>query len=487
MIQSTTKQALPKIWEATNLDATKGGLPDLMKNLFVYPFGQPGQALEGLFNEAAQLMRMQGVAQENIKVGLIIFSVICSAKMGMPLAIVLRVDEDRAVADHLLSACLKLVPRTLFVELHGLKADDLFSAGDCYRNKVLVCRDLKSIKKIESELINLIVNGHISIQTTAKTKYGAQMVDLKVSGPVAFIGTETESEPHLFNNPRIIRITVSESDFNQDFDGRETRDISGAEFEMARIAKYVNSVMPRNVSFTLQDAFSSAIRKQHPVHFIYKNRFAVKLIGILTILNNPGTPDIEEFLAKAMDTKQEHVRSWMKKAGLRNWSKRSADEELIVGKVEYDIAAKLLKEILPAKYPILSPLRKQLFEVVKDINFAKVKASFTSPNSLLRQLYTLAHADTYWAKVKDVYLNYNNNRADIISEIRIEKELVALKKIGVIERKKFKNIEGHGYYVTTVTVDKGIEFPRVTELFGECDNNAKKEVMDPVNGNIEQI
>ena len=98
-------------------------------------------------------------------------------------------------------------------------------------------------------------------------------------------------------------------------------------------------------------------------------------------------------------------------------------------------------------------------------------ASFTSPNSLLRQLYTLAHADTYWAKIKDVYLNYNNNRADMISEIDIEKELAALKKIGVIERKKFKNSYGHGYYVTTVTADKGIDFPRVTELFGECNKN----------------
>jgi hypothetical protein len=177
----------------------------------------------------------------------------------------------------------------------------------------------------------------------------------------------------------------------------------------------------------------------------------------------------------------------MKKAGLHNEVDRLADEELIVGKVEYFFTAKLLDGILPVKYPALSLLRRQLFEVVKDINFAKLMASFTLPNSVLQQLYTLAHADNYWAKIEDIYLNFNNNRTEIMSEISIEKELSALKKAGVIERKKFKNIEGHGYYVTTVTVDKGIEFPRVTELFGECDNNAKKEVMDPVNGNIEKI
>jgi hypothetical protein len=313
------------------------------------------------------------------------------------------------------------------------------------------------------------------------------LVDLNVSGPVAFIGIETETEPRLFNDPRIIRIAVSEFDAYQDFYGRDTENIPGAEFEMARIAKYVNSLMPRTVSFARQNDFLSAIRKQRPLYYIYKNRFAVRMIGILTILNNPGPPDFGDFLSKVMDTKPEHVRSWMKKAGLHNEVQTPDIEELIVGKVEYFFTAKLLEGMLPVKYHAFSLLRRQLFEVVKDINFAKLMASFTSPNSLLRQLYTLAHADNYWAKIEDIYLNFNNNRTDIISEIKIEKELAALKKAGVIERKKIKNSEGHGNYVTTVTVDKGIEFPLVSELFGECDNNDRKEVVDPVTGIVELI
>jgi hypothetical protein len=52
----------------------------------------------------------------------------------VPISIVLRVEEDKAVANQLLTTCLKLAPRSLFVQLHGLKADDLFSAGDCYRD-----------------------------------------------------------------------------------------------------------------------------------------------------------------------------------------------------------------------------------------------------------------------------------------------------------------------------------------------------------------
>ena len=140
--KSKIDQGLPEIWKNELNDAMKPDLPNLMKNLFVDPFGQPGNALNGLLNKVAQLMRMQGVAQENIKAALIIFSVLCSAKTGMPLSIMLRVDEDKAVAEHLLTSCLKMVPPSLCLEFHNQKVDDLFSAGDYFRNKVLIYRDL---------------------------------------------------------------------------------------------------------------------------------------------------------------------------------------------------------------------------------------------------------------------------------------------------------------------------------------------------------
>lgn len=488
LIQTAENHALQKTWQGAPLGAIKPDpLPDLLRRLFVYPFGQPGHALEVLFTEVAQLMKMQGVAQENIGAGLIIFSVICSAKVRIPLSIVLRVAEDKAVAEHLLTACLKLVPKSLFVELHGLKPDDLFSAGDRYRNKVLVCRSFMGLKKIESELMSLIVNGHLSIQTTAKTKYGAQLFDLNVLGPVTFIGIETENEPRLFDNPQIIRISVSEVNADYNFDGSETGDNPEAVFEMDIVAKHISGALPRPVVFLHHDAFSAAIRKQQPLHYIHKKRFALKLLEILTILNHLGAPDFEGFLARAMDSKPEHVRSWSKKNGLHMESQPPDHKELIVDKKEYFIAAKLLNELLPVNYPILSPLRRQLFEVIKDINLTKLGAALISHHDILEQLYTMAHSDIYWARLKEIYLKINHDINNIISEKGIAKELAALIKIGMIERKNFKDSDGHGYYITTGTVNKAISFPSLGELFGDCDNDALKEVVDPVTGSVEMI
>ena len=480
-------QALPKIWDSASLDANKPNLPELMRGLFVDPYGQPGNALEGLFGKVAEVMRMQGVAQENIKVGLIIFSVICSAQVGIPLAIVLRVGEDKAVADHLLTICLRLVSRSLFVELKALKIDDLYSAKDHFRNKVLVCRDMKGLKKVESELKNFVVDGEISIQISAKTKFGSQMVEFQVSGPVGFIGIETESDPCLFDHPAIIRLAVFESGCNQGMGGGETAVVPVAEFEMARIAQYVGSFSFRDVAFAHLVDLLDSIRGQKPVHQIYKSRFAVKLIDVLTILNNPDAPDFGRFITKQLNVNPEHVKTWMKKNGWHQKNRISEDENLKVGKVEYFIMVKLLDGMLPVKQHIPSLLRRELFEVVKGINFALLANAFIPASNTLQQLYTLSHNETYWAKSKYIYLNINKNRADIISEINIEKELVALSKIGLIERKKLRDHDGHGYYITTHSADRGITFPNIANLFGECDEGQMIEAVDPLTGIVELI
>ena len=356
-------QGLPEIWKKALPDKVKPDLPDLMKGLLVAPFGQPGNALEGLLNTVAQLMRMQGVAQENIKAALIIFSVLCSAKVGRPLSIVLRVDDDKAVVEHLLTASLKLVPQSLYIEFHNQKIDDLYSVGDHYRNKVLICRDLKSLKKIESDLTHLIVDGNISIQTSVKIKFGSRMLEFQVHGPVAFIGIEAESGQRLFDHPWMMRIPVSDSDFNQEFDGSEIKDVPGAEFEMARIAEYVNRFSFRPVSFTQKDGFLSVVRKQHPSNYIHKLRFVFRLLDVLTIFNNPKPPNFEKFLAKNLETNLEHVRSWMKEYGWWENTTTNDNDWLKVGKVEHFMMASILDKMLPVKYPVTSSLRKQIFEV----------------------------------------------------------------------------------------------------------------------------
>jgi hypothetical protein len=473
-------RGLPAIWKNELADTMKPDLANLMKCLLVAPFGKPGRAIEGLLNEVNQLMRMQGVAQENIKAALIIFSVLCSAKTGMPLSIVLRVDENKAVAEHLLTSCLKMVPPSLYIELHNQKIDDLYSAGDHYRNKVLIGRDLKSLKKLESHLTQLLVDGKISIQTSVRTKYGSQPVAFDVNGPVGFIGIENESDPQLFNHPWIIRIPVSESESSEEGEWSDSISIPGAELEMAKIAEYLNRFSYHPVSFRQKEDFTFAIRKQHPSNHIHKLRFAFRMLEVLTILNHPKSLDFGRFLAKMMDTTLEDVNTWLNENGVCQNKTIDTDELLTVGKIEYFMMTAILDEMLPLKYPVTSLLRREIFGTIRYINFEKMKSSFAPTDSILKRLYNLSKTDTFLANIDEIYLRFNHQRIDIISAKNIEKEINGLMKLGAIERKKLKEKNNYGYYISINELCHGVKFPAVADLFCEQAESPSIEVVHPV-------
>jgi hypothetical protein len=208
---------------------------------------------------------------------------------------------------------------------------------------------------------------------------------------------------------------------------------------------------------------------------------------VLAILNNPAPQDFNNFIAKMLNRKSEDVNAWLKEIGFQKNLPKQEDGDLIIGKAEYFIMVKLLDGLLPIKQTVPSLLRRQLFKAVKAINMTLLVKAFIPTNNILQQLYTLAHNDTYWAKLEDIYLNFNSNRVDIVSEAIIEKELTALKKIGIIERRKLKNNDGYGYFVTDIYVDKGIEFPKIYELFGECEERQLIDAVDPVTGIVELI
>ena len=473
-------QGLPAIWKNNLPDTMNPDLPNLMKYLLVAPYGKPGCALEGLFNEVAQLMRMQGVTQENIKAALIIFSVLCSAKTGMPLSIVLRVDEDKAVAEHLLNCCLKLVSSSLYIELHNQRIEDLYSAGNHYQNKVLIGRDLKNLKKIERHLTQLIVNGKISIQTTVRTKYGSQPIVFKVTGPVGFIGIENENDPPIFNHPWIIRIAVSESGSIEEEKWNDTISIPGAEFEMAKIAEYLNRFSYRPVFFRQKDDLTIAIRKQSPSNHIHKLRFTLRMLDVLTILNNPKSLDFGMFLAKIMDTSFENVNTWLNENRVRQNMTINQDEELTLGKIEYFIMTAILNEMLPLKYPVTSLLRKEIFGTIRYINFEKMKSSFAATDTVLKRLWNLSKTDNFLAKIDEIYLRLNRHRIVMVSEKNIGKEIIALMNLGVIERKTPKGKNTYEYYITTDELCHGVKFPAVADLFCEHAECPSIEVVNPV-------
>jgi hypothetical protein len=181
------------------------------------------------------------------------------------------------------------------------------------------------------------------------------------------------------------------------------------------------------------------------------------------VVNNPASGSFPEFLARIMDTKVEYAKTWVETKMLTEPAVLN-QTVLHTGDKEYSVMFGILNELLPSKFPVQSALRRQLFETVKSINFTKMNFGFTS-NQILKKLLALSHSDNFWAKIGDIYVRINNGRDMIISESKIEKELRTLISTGVIERKRIKENDSYGYYVTTDYIDKGIILPPTQKLF----------------------
>jgi hypothetical protein len=65
--------------------------------------------------------------------------------------------------------------------------------------------------------------------------------------------------------------------------------------------------------------------------------------------------------------------------------------------------------------------------------------------------------------------------------------LAAIKKMGFIERKKFKDRDEYGYFIATLAIEDEVKFPGIVELFGACSDEQQMEVMNPITGQIEKI
>jgi hypothetical protein len=164
------------------------------------PYGVSGSALNGLLQHVASLMKEAGVSASNLRPGMLALLMPIALKLGYPLAVIFNAKDSTAAADHLLSTCMRLAPKEWFVDISHLKEEALYNSGEFFSNKVLVCRNPVTVKKIESDLLNLIVNGYSTRQALSKSKYGSETREYHVKGPVGFIGIETEAGCGMFNH-----------------------------------------------------------------------------------------------------------------------------------------------------------------------------------------------------------------------------------------------------------------------------------------------
>ena len=440
-----------------------------LAQLYQSPYGESGSALDGLLQHVEALIKQKGVSASNLRPGMLAFLVPVALKLGYPLAFMFNVKDSTAAADHLLSTCMRLAPKEWFVDISHLKEEALYNSGEFFSNKVLVCRNPVTVKKIEPDLLNLIMNGYSTRQALSKSKYGSETREYHVKGPVGFIGIETEAGCGMFNHPAILRLKVVD---NHGREGTE-HDLplasggvseNSIDFEIAKLTEYLSRFGPRKVTIPFQPRLFEAILRKRPADYRVKTNIIKKILSSCTILNNPPQITGAQLMAKLYNSRVECAEDWL--IGRSQTTVRALPEpELCSGETEYRVLKNLLDGLIPVKDSIPSVLEIRLFEIIKTINFSGLNGLWMSSKDVLEQLYVLNKAESCWERIEHIFKVLNTDPSRIIPLKVIEAELVTLRKRGLIERKKYRDKDEHGYYVTVFEVDQGLKLPDAGEIF----------------------
>ena len=187
---------------------------ELLSNLIPYArhlFTSPHGWDDGIFRTplccVSDYLRQNGVAPGNIRAGLLIYLGLNSIKLGFPLSVILT-GEDPTAAAHLLSVCKMIAPCKSFHEVHEIKTEDLYNDQNFYRNRVLICHDISTLKKVMPDILKLITAGYSERQGTSKSKFGVTMQKFSAQHPRTLIGIESFNNPNWLNHPSIIKVPI---------------------------------------------------------------------------------------------------------------------------------------------------------------------------------------------------------------------------------------------------------------------------------------
>ncbi len=459
---TASKAALPIV--LPHDDLSKNIIAEIFKNV-IQPFNGSAGVCKNILDRVATILHEEGVPRKSIKAGLLIFLTMNSARLGSSFSTIIQTQDNAADAEILISKCKRLVPQESVVEITNFSSSDFYTAGDLFKKKVLICNDLNSVKRIASDLQSLILTGEATKQVTTKSKFEIRTTPRHIQGPVAFIGIETKEDSGLFNHASFLRIPLY--DEAQDFRVELLNlHAEGLVFEKNLVQNYLRQFEEKKIRIPFEAKLSSLILNQRPDFYRHKMALVHKIISICTIFNNPAPPRITKLLAEITKNTEDDLLGWLrpKFENLDLCAKEDKEIRFSATQLEYDTVKNLLNNTLPIRQRITFTFKQNLFQIVKTINLQQLQSS-TFQDDESSMLFVLNSYENYWAKIEFIYKYYNKSKPTITSIQKIESELAEMKKIGLIEKRKFKDKDQHGYFICTLNIDQGILMPSADELF----------------------
>jgi hypothetical protein len=493
MINSKTlKNNIAAIALPTDKSISRTWLPSelapFVEKLFTHPYGWS----DGIFRTpllwVSEYLKKKGVAPINIRAGLLTYLCLNSVKLGFPLSVILT-SEDKTIAFRLLLECMKIAPNNSFREVQGLKVEELYKDREFYKNKVLICHDISTIKKALPDILRLITEGYSEHQAHSMSKFGGGMQKFIAQHPKALIGIEKTNGAQLINHPSIIKVPVDinccHDEIASSIFSNSTTNISNT--ERRTVATIFERLGNRKVSIPYPDQIVRAIAPQKPKNFYDKLRLIKKVISLCTIVNDPPQLTSIEFFAKYIGVRSEEIYQTMGKEGIRSAQLPSAINIIEANKVDYYISAMLLDGVIGITSDSFTDAQIKIFKAVKLINFHKLKGAAINQNNELKKLSMLPRFPAYWAYMHELLKILNKPNRFTMPVPFIEKTLAQLKQHKMLGIKKGESTKGNGFFILVPKINSYIKMPALPDIIDPNDQGQVIKVLNPLTGSVEEL
>jgi hypothetical protein len=448
--------------------------------VLTHPSGWQDGITRPLLYFVGEYLRRNGVADQNIKAGLLVYTAMNSVRLGYPQSVVL-LAEDYGAACHLLEICREIAPENAILEVQELKREQLYSDQADFRRKVLICYDTSAVVKAMPDLLNLITLGRATQQADFKSKFGAGMRTFEAQYPMSFIGIgNSAGKKPVMNHPSIIRVPVSKDSYGNGPMPSLATDLlqETNEREFRRIATIFERLYPRAISIPYFNPILELIAAQRPENLPDKVKIVKKVISLSSIMGDPPLSSLEELLddhIKALKTVRSRLLDQAKAEGLE------------AGKLDYYQTALLLDEVLGIGSKAFTRLELQVFDAVKAINSEKAGMAMINQNAILEKLIMLPRIPDWWAYMNDIMGTLNKSVTGFTAAPEIEVLLGNLKAMKVIGVKQGESNKGVGYFILVPKIDSYLRLPELKQINHPAFLGPPIKVMNPITGLEEEI
>jgi len=457
-----------------------------LSDVFFEPVrGNPDDPFQSPLCTMTRILRQQGLHEDQLKAALLMVSVMVSAPLGYPTALILVDKTSNATA--LLSKAVQLIPREAIFECMELSRDSLYLAANDLCGKVILSPDSTGLKRVKSDLEQLVEHGHAQRQEKVSSKFWVGIEALEIKGPVSIIAIARESRDFEWSGSCAFRLQSTTH-------GAETYPTmlpANDEFlyiETLRIAKYLGRLAKCRVEIPFTGNLLTQLKDLKVVVPENVLKPFLNLLSIITILNNPAPVFEDEIIAEIYGAERSKLRNWLARKGYdADVLPVEQERPKIATKVDYYLASLLLDGCLDVGNDALTDGQARIFEAIKGWNIGCIGETFIDQGNNVQKLSTIANNSNAWADRVKIFELVNNDGQEFLSLSTVNNEIMALMEKDLIGRQKAPKGTKYGYFILNVEAGKAIRLPNPSTITDPVYEGRTVKVLNPLTGEVAEI